>query len=81
MAAEQIRPASEQIRPASERLSGYQGDTALLRRRPFRRRSDAEEVVGREGRRTGEAPGGGRRVSGTVVVVCLVPAGEYDMWM
>ena len=41
----------------------------------------AKEVVGREGRRTGEAPGSGRRVSGTVVVVCLVPAGEYDMWM
>ena len=35
----------------------------------------AKEVVGREGRRTGEAPGGGRRVSGTVVGVCLVPVG------
>ena len=33
----------------------------------------AKEVVGREGRRTGEVPGGGRRVSGTVVFVCLVP--------
>ena len=33
----------------------------------------AKEVVGREGRRTGKAPGGGRRVSGTVVGVCLVP--------
>ena len=41
----------------------------------------AKEVVGREGRRTGEAPGGGRRVSGTVGGVCLVPAGGYDMWM
>ena len=35
----------------------------------------AKEVVGREGRRTAEAPGGGRRVSGTVVGVCLVPVG------
>ena len=33
----------------------------------------AKEVVGREGRQTGEVPGGGRRVSGTVVGVCLVP--------
>ena len=35
----------------------------------------AKEVVGREGRRTGEAPGEGRRVSGTVGSVCLVPVG------
>ena len=33
----------------------------------------AKEVVGREGRRTGEAPGRGRRGSGTVGFVCLVP--------
>ena len=41
----------------------------------------AKEVAGREGRRTVEAPGGGRRVSGTVVGVCLAPAGVYDGWM
>ena len=35
----------------------------------------AKEVVGREGRRTGEAPSGGRRGSGTVVGVCLAPVG------
>ena len=35
----------------------------------------AKEVVGKEGRRTGEAPGGGRRGSGTVVGVCLAPVG------
>ena len=35
----------------------------------------AKEVVGREGQRIGEVPDGGRRVSGTVVGVCLVPAG------
>ena len=35
----------------------------------------AKEVEGREGRRTGEVPGGGRKVSGTVVGVCLVPVG------
>ena len=33
----------------------------------------AKEVVGREGRRTRKAPGGGRRGAGTVVGVCLVP--------
>ena len=43
----------------------------------------AKEVVGREGRRTGEAPGGGRRGSGTVVFVCLAPVrveGGYVSW-
>ena len=35
----------------------------------------AKEVVGREGRQTGEAPGSGRRVSGTVGGVCLVLVG------
>ena len=34
-----------------------------------------------KGRRTGKAPGGGRRVSGTVVGVCLVPVGGYGMWV
>ena len=41
----------------------------------------AKEVVGREGRRTGEVPGGGRRGSGTVVGVCLVPVGGDEVYI
>ena len=43
----------------------------------------AKKVVRREGRRTGKAPGEGRRVSRTDVGVCLVPVrveGGYMAW-